>query len=54
MTFLICLPDALLDAFSCFDRLEWRTKMEEETLNPSEETLEQSKYLELELMMRPA
>ncbi len=47
MTFLICLPDALLNAFSYFDRLEWRTEMEEETS-------EQSKYLELELMMRPA
>jgi len=54
MNFIICLPDALLDAFSYFDRLEWRTEMEEETLNFSEETSEKSKYLELELMMRPA
>ena len=54
MTFLLCLPDALLNAFSCFERLEWRTEMEEQTLNFSEEASEQSKYLELELMMRPA
>ncbi|MGB3203914.1 MAG: hypothetical protein WBB28_02865 [Crinalium sp.] len=50
MTLIIWLLNAPFDAFSCGDRLEWRTEIEQQTINSSR----QSKYLELELMMRPA
>ena len=52
MIFLISLLDAPVNFFSDPIDFEW-TEMEQETLD-SDQTSQQSKYLELELMMRPA
>ncbi|AFZ11215.1 hypothetical protein Cri9333_0219 [Crinalium epipsammum PCC 9333] len=53
MNFLIFLLDAPVNFFSHPLHFEW-TEMEQEALDISDQTSQQSKYLELELMMRPA